>query len=161
MWEKVPKVQTINKVILSYNYKPMVQGGFISLKYIFGIYLHPFAWICSNGRSCTVNTVLWNTIQLLFPKEVEARKAAGALNSREAGCKTPETAFYNNLRNGSTRASGVSSRDTSARRRRGTSSQDENAALAIRSQRGGEDHSQERRGVFNNVRSRRDRKSVV
>uniref|UniRef100_A0A2N9F7S0 RING-type E3 ubiquitin transferase n=1 Tax=Fagus sylvatica TaxID=28930 RepID=A0A2N9F7S0_FAGSY len=114
----------------------------------------------SNGRSCTVNTVLWNTIQLLFPKEVEARKAAGALNSREAGCKTPETAFYNNLRNGSTRASGVSSRDTSARRTRGTSSQDENAALAIRSQRGGEDHSQERRGVFNNVRSRSSRPGV-
>lgn len=116
--------------------------------------------LISNGRSCTVNTVLWNTIQLLFPKEVEARKAAGALNSREAGCKTPETAFYNNLRNGSTRASGVSSRDTSARRRRGTSSQDENAALAIRSQRGGEDHSQERRGVFNNVRSRSSRPGV-
>ena len=34
MWEKVPKVQTINKVILSYNYKPMVQGGF----YIIEIY---------------------------------------------------------------------------------------------------------------------------
>ncbi|GMI67091.1 hypothetical protein HRI_000378400 [Hibiscus trionum] len=35
----------------------------------------------SNGISCSVNTVLWNTIQLLFPKEVsEARKAAaGAL----------------------------------------------------------------------------------
>ncbi|KAK8534099.1 hypothetical protein V6N12_047496 [Hibiscus sabdariffa] len=39
--------------------------------------------LISNGRSCTVNTVLWNTIQLLFPKEVEARKAAGALNSGE------------------------------------------------------------------------------
>ncbi|CAI0456563.1 unnamed protein product [Linum tenue] len=40
--------------------------------------------LISNGRSCTVNTVLWNTIQLLFPQDVEARKAAGALNSREA-----------------------------------------------------------------------------
>ncbi|ONM26319.1 hypothetical protein Zm00014a_005421 [Zea mays] len=28
----------------------------------------------SNSRSCTINTVLWNTIQLLFPGEVEARK---------------------------------------------------------------------------------------
>ncbi|XP_073155348.1 uncharacterized protein [Henckelia pumila] len=31
--------------------------------------------ISINWRYCTVNTVLWNTIQLLFPKEVEARKA--------------------------------------------------------------------------------------
>ncbi|KAJ1685791.1 hypothetical protein LUZ63_017181 [Rhynchospora breviuscula] len=31
--------------------------------------------IISNGRSCTINTVLWNTIQLLFPGEVEARKS--------------------------------------------------------------------------------------
>lgn len=44
---------------------------------------------CSSGRSCTVNTVLWNTIQLLFPKEVEARKAAGALNSREVQHRNP------------------------------------------------------------------------
>ncbi|XP_015168780.1 uncharacterized protein [Solanum tuberosum] len=43
----------------------------------------------SNGRSCTVNTVLWNTIQLLFPKEVEARKAAGTLNSREVQHQNP------------------------------------------------------------------------
>ncbi|TMW90884.1 hypothetical protein EJD97_015080 [Solanum chilense] len=43
----------------------------------------------SSGRSCTVNTVLWNTIQLLFPKEVEARKAAGALNSREVQHQNP------------------------------------------------------------------------
>jgi hypothetical protein len=28
----------------------------------------------SNGRSCTINTVLWNTIQLLFPDEIETRK---------------------------------------------------------------------------------------
>ncbi|CAI0457209.1 unnamed protein product [Linum tenue] len=40
--------------------------------------------LISNGRSCTVNTVLWNTIQLLFPQDVEARKAAGALNSQKA-----------------------------------------------------------------------------
>ncbi|KAK4417853.1 hypothetical protein Salat_2198000 [Sesamum alatum] len=32
--------------------------------------------LISNGRYCTVNTVLWNTIQLLFPQEVEARKGA-------------------------------------------------------------------------------------
>ncbi|XP_049382042.1 uncharacterized protein LOC125846565 isoform X2 [Solanum stenotomum] len=45
--------------------------------------------LISNGRSCTVNTVLWNTIQLLFPKEVEARKAAGTLNSKEVQHQNP------------------------------------------------------------------------
>ncbi|KAL0450750.1 UNVERIFIED_CONTAM: hypothetical protein Slati_1631400 [Sesamum latifolium] len=38
----------------------------------------------SNGRYCTVNTVLWNTIQLLFPQDVEARKgAADAASDRQ------------------------------------------------------------------------------
>ncbi|KAL1551414.1 E3 ubiquitin-protein ligase-like protein [Salvia divinorum] len=32
--------------------------------------------IISTGKYCKVNTVLWNTVQLLFPQEVEARKAA-------------------------------------------------------------------------------------
>ncbi|WVZ77358.1 hypothetical protein U9M48_025236 [Paspalum notatum var. saurae] len=30
--------------------------------------------LISNSRMCTINTVLWNTIQLLFPAEVEARR---------------------------------------------------------------------------------------
>ena len=55
---------------------------------------------CSNGRPCTVNTVLWNTIQLLFPQEVEARKEASALNSlQQAQNLSPESAFFANLRN--------------------------------------------------------------
>lgn len=93
--------------------------------------------ICSNGRSCTVNTVLWNTIQLLFPQEVETRKAAGALNSREeAERKIPDKAFSSsNSRNQSRRVSG---RDLAARRRRAVLSQDEDeddpAPLAIRLQ---------------------------
>ncbi|KAI3673532.1 hypothetical protein L6452_39655 [Arctium lappa] len=42
--------------------------------------------LISNGRSCTVNTVLWNTIQLLFPQEIEARKVvAGGSNTKESG----------------------------------------------------------------------------
>ncbi|XP_055804813.1 uncharacterized protein LOC129873702 [Solanum dulcamara] len=53
--------------------------------------------IISNGRSCTVNTVLWNTIQLVFPKEVEARKAAGALNSREAQHQSPARTVANHF----------------------------------------------------------------
>ncbi|XP_074302226.1 uncharacterized protein LOC141633696 isoform X4 [Silene latifolia] len=46
--------------------------------------------LISNGRSCTINTVLWNTIQLLFPVEVEARKATEMLNSRETERQNPE-----------------------------------------------------------------------
>lgn len=37
--------------------------------------------LISNSRSCTVNTVLWNTIQLLFPSEVEARRTSIASSS--------------------------------------------------------------------------------
>ncbi|KAI7756603.1 hypothetical protein M8C21_032374 [Ambrosia artemisiifolia] len=41
--------------------------------------------LISNGRSCTINTVLWNTIQLLFPQEIEARKlSAGVSNASES-----------------------------------------------------------------------------
>lgn len=88
---------------------------------------------CSNGRSCTVNTVLWNTIQLLFPQEVEAKKvAAGALNNnRQAQCLSPETAFYSNLRNRSTQQQqyGASSRVMSTSRR---NEAENDAALARR-----------------------------
>ncbi|CAM8976590.1 unnamed protein product [Rhodiola kirilowii] len=43
--------------------------------------------LIGNGRSCTVNTVLWNTIQLLFPQEIESRKRAaeGSMKSPESG----------------------------------------------------------------------------
>ncbi|CAN6338118.1 unnamed protein product [Urochloa humidicola] len=34
--------------------------------------------LISNSRSCTINTVLWNTIQMLFPSEVEARRTSVA-----------------------------------------------------------------------------------
>ncbi|KQJ91701.1 uncharacterized protein LOC100841891 [Brachypodium distachyon] len=34
--------------------------------------------LISNSRSYTINTVLWNTIQLLFPSEVEARRSSTA-----------------------------------------------------------------------------------
>lgn len=76
--------------------------------------------MCSNGRSCTVNTVLWNTIQLLFPQEVEARKEAKESNSHEKKIQDPEKAFYSSLENYNTRATGTSSRHgTSSSRRRG------------------------------------------
>nr|XP_048327753.1 glycosyltransferase family 92 protein RCOM_0530710 [Ziziphus jujuba var. spinosa] len=119
--------------------------------------------LISNGRSCTVNTVLWNTIQLLFPEEVEARKDAGALNSREAERQRPEKEFFNSYSNRRTQVTMPSSRDVTAMRRRaipsadmdgelyarrrslvrpsrsssrrGTVDQDEDAALALRLQR--------------------------
>lgn len=110
-----------------------------------------------------MNTVLWNTIQLLFPKEVESRKAAaGALNSREeVKHQSPKSGSRSSSRRtrGSIRPPMVSARDaalalrlqredlsrlvgntdtttTSTRRRRGgTPGQDEDAALALRLQR--------------------------
>ncbi|MCD7467017.1 hypothetical protein HAX54_004188 [Datura stramonium] len=124
--------------------------------------------LISNGRSCTVNTVLWNTIQLLFAKEVEARKAAGALNSREAQHQCPaRIASHSNIsrrridrvlalhspdsesrnpqqrnshpmRRRNVRPSGTSRRNvdiTLRTRRELPSSQDEDAALALRLQR--------------------------
>ncbi|KAL5797111.1 hypothetical protein ACOSQ2_001931 [Xanthoceras sorbifolium] len=80
--------------------------------------------LISNGRSCTVNTVLWNTIQLLFPQEVEARKAAGALNNPEEH-RSPARGSHYNVRTRSSRPSLASSNETSTRRR-GMLSQDEN-----------------------------------
>ncbi|KAL2505308.1 zinc finger (C3HC4-type RING finger) family protein [Abeliophyllum distichum] len=112
-----------------------------------------------NGRSCTVNTVLWNTIQLLFPEEVEARKAVSAssnsesqsksparvshynvrtriidaLNSPESESRDPERRSHRNTRSRSFRQS--SRGDVSVSRRRELPSQDEDAAFALRLQR--------------------------
>lgn len=116
----------------------------------------------SNGRYCTVNTVLWNTIQLLFPQEVEARKAADsasesherqggipsrtrshntrnraveALNSPESENNGPERRRNHRIRSRSLRPSGILSRDDVATRTVVLPSQDEDAALALRLQR--------------------------
>ncbi|KAJ8441725.1 hypothetical protein Cgig2_019112 [Carnegiea gigantea] len=94
--------------------------------------------LISNGRSCTVNTVLWNTIQLLFPEEVKARKEAGALNSREAERQSPGRIRHNNsnLHNSRRNQPEESRRaEASSRSRRAVPSQDEDAALALRLQR--------------------------
>lgn len=84
-----------------------------------------------------MNTVLWNTIQLLFPEEVEARKAAGAQNSREAKRQSPGKENQAITRNRSIRRpSAIANRDTNRmRRRRELPSQNEDAALALRLQR--------------------------
>jgi hypothetical protein len=49
----------------------------------------------SNGRSCTINTVLWNTIQLLFPDEIETRKQS----LPEATAENNSSRTNNNPRN--------------------------------------------------------------
>ncbi|XP_045794006.1 E3 ubiquitin-protein ligase rnf168-like isoform X1 [Trifolium pratense] len=88
--------------------------------------------LISNGRSCTVNTVLWNTIQLLFPQEIEARKAAAVTeNNRQAPAQNPipETTFYNNQRNRGIQPY-PSSRAMSSRRYETPTETDEDAALA-------------------------------
>lgn len=84
-----------------------------------------------------MNTVLWNTIQLLFPQEIEARKvAASTLNIREAAAQNPipETAFYNNRRNRSIQPY-PSSRGMNSRRNEAIVLDDEDAELARRLQR--------------------------
>lgn len=80
-----------------------------------------------------MNTVLWNTIQLLFPKEVEAKKSAGASKGRESKhCQQiPETAFYNSLRNEVTQESQLPSRAETGRIRRATTqSRNEDSILS-------------------------------
>ncbi|KAL9227028.1 hypothetical protein vseg_002773 [Gypsophila vaccaria] len=98
--------------------------------------------LISNGRSCTINTVLWNTIQLLFPVEVEARKATEAQKSSETERLNPETTkpTDNNLR-ATRRLRPVGyrrdSREEGSGHHRGrvVTTQDEDAALAMRLQR--------------------------
>ncbi|KAL5717784.1 RBR-type E3 ubiquitin transferase [Ranunculus cassubicifolius] len=91
--------------------------------------------LISNGRSCTVNTVLWNTIQLLFPQEVESRKAAESAKGCELACRAPEKEIYD-VRTRVSRASVGTSREViSERRRRSVPNQSEDAALALRLQR--------------------------
>ncbi|KAL8140485.1 hypothetical protein V2J09_006506 [Rumex salicifolius] len=108
--------------------------------------------LISNGRSYTVNTVLWNTIQLLFPAEVEARKAAGALNTRElerqntknlnhsdqnTAVATSNNVRLRRLRHVHSTSSSSSGDDVSTRSssRRAAPLQDEDSALALRLQR--------------------------
>nr|GMC93531.1 LON peptidase N-terminal domain and RING finger protein 3-like [Ipomoea batatas] len=121
--------------------------------------------LISNGRSCTVNTVLWNTIQLLFPQEVEARKASigkvqqqsparthhhnsrnrrvEMLNNNSSPEAESEQPQHQSLERANTsrsrvrRQSGRPSRGdfVSVRPRRELPSQDEDSALALRLQR--------------------------
>jgi hypothetical protein len=106
-----------------------------------------------------VNTVLWNTIQLLFPQEIEARKAAAVVaNNRQAPAENPipETRFYNNQRNRSIQPY-PSSRAMSSRRYETTTEDDEDAALARLLQREIDGLSNQRATVTTRVSSVRGR----
>ncbi|URE13046.1 hypothetical protein MUK42_05254 [Musa troglodytarum] len=100
----------------------------------------------SNARSCTINTVLWNTIQLLFPEEVEARKRSSAVAATPPGGKTQSSSSEQNnsntnissrsIRRSAAQASSqVTERDARSFRRRIGPSQSEDAAMALRLQR--------------------------
>lgn len=102
--------------------------------------------LISNESSYPVNTGLWNVIQLLFPKEVEARKPAGALNGGEAEHQSSVIVVsHSNISRNRTASSARSQRRNfhSSRRRSSVNfrtrtelpSQDEDAALAWRLQR--------------------------
>ncbi|XP_021740883.1 LON peptidase N-terminal domain and RING finger protein 3-like [Chenopodium quinoa] len=103
--------------------------------------------LISNGRSCTINTVLWNTIQLLFPAEVESRiaAAAAAASSKVSDHRRKSTERVISSSNQATDNSNprLSRRLRVSRRSeeaslissRGVPNQDEDAALALRLQR--------------------------
>lgn len=102
---------------------------------------------CSNGRSCTVNTVLWNTIQLLFPNEIEARKACSSSAEKQsdrhdrARVTDISNRHHHRLQSTTTRmlrtrrSSEVHRESGSSTGRQAVPSQDEDAALALRLQR--------------------------
>lgn len=103
--------------------------------------------LCRNGKYCTVNTVLWNTIQLLFPKEVEAQRAAASANFLSKETPSPrdpnqrlrsrnrETAYQARLQREDLSRLLVSE-ERSERRRRGVRlDQDGDRAFALRLQR--------------------------
>ncbi|GLT43406.1 hypothetical protein SLA2020_173560 [Shorea laevis] len=89
--------------------------------------------LISNGRSCTVNSVLWNTIQLLFPQEVEAR---------QADLQSPVRGTHSNRRIRSSQSPIENGIDTRWRRRGARSQNDGDAALAARLLRQDDDLSQ-------------------
>uniref|UniRef100_A0ACD5TR92 Uncharacterized protein n=1 Tax=Avena sativa TaxID=4498 RepID=A0ACD5TR92_AVESA len=64
--------------------------------------------LISNSRSCTINTVLWNTIQLLFPSEVEARKTSIASCSASMDDVKQSVPRSNSITQGGTRSRNTS-----------------------------------------------------
>lgn len=96
-----------------------------------------------------MNTVLWNTIQLLFPKEVEAQRASASANFLSKETPSPRDSNHRlRTRNRETALQArlqredisrlLVSEERSERRRRGASvrlDQDSDAAFALRLQR--------------------------
>ena len=99
-----------------------------------------------------MNTVLWNTIQLLFPDEIEARKNAASTGSHSADAQSRSPPESGNHGASSINSTSIHRRSTSFRTatqgsqaierdrnavsgRRASSTQTEDAALALRLQR--------------------------
>ncbi|XP_039138084.1 putative E3 ubiquitin-protein ligase RING1b isoform X1 [Dioscorea cayenensis subsp. rotundata] len=96
--------------------------------------------LISSTRSYTVNTVLWNTIQLLFPDEIKARTKC--INTSSSPKTSPERRNRNTITSSARttisqapRAIARDNNNGSNRRRRAMPSQSEDAALALRLQR--------------------------
>jgi hypothetical protein len=60
------------------------------------------AFFCSNDDSCNVNTILWNTIQLLFPQDVKERKATNFFNSQQQPNGASSSGLMSSRRNDTT-----------------------------------------------------------
>ncbi|CAA6659667.1 unnamed protein product [Spirodela intermedia] len=132
--------------------------------------------LLGNGRSCTVNTVLWNTIQLLFPDEIAARRNASPETSATQApvvCNNPDSGSRGNVRTDGSSArlrsvrSGILRRPLRAGRpaivelsgeqepgRAAAASQSEDAALALRLQR------EEMMGALRETQQRPERNTV-
>ncbi|KAK4805083.1 hypothetical protein SAY86_004900 [Trapa natans] len=124
--------------------------------------------LISSGRSCSVNTVLWNTIQLLFPKEVESRKASSGSSSPAAadegreserghGDRRTQPSDRRRIQPSTTPSSSAVRTEETQRGGRALPSQDGDAALALRLQR--EEFMEIVRGGGGRRRRRRDHES--
>lgn len=60
------------------------------------------AFFCRNDVSCNVNTILWNTIQLLFPQDVKERKATNFFNSQQQPNGASSSGLMSSRRNETT-----------------------------------------------------------
>lgn len=94
VWPKVPFMQEMDKVITKNDFtKPHIQNNFCSTS-VYCCLFNYFCFFCfvCRGESSDVNIILWNTIQHMFPREVEARKAANALSAQP--CETSNRSFF-------------------------------------------------------------------
>ncbi|KAG6429986.1 hypothetical protein SASPL_108045 [Salvia splendens] len=90
--------------------------------------------IISTGKYSKVNTVLWNTVQLLFPQEVEARKAAdeSATEALEQPSQSRTRSQHTRQSRGVVELRSLESSNNSAERRRNREQRIRNRAQSSR-----------------------------